>query len=289
MSRATALSVPRARPGTTLVGDCTAIRHLARSDVYDVYDAWCAHRGCRVAVKLLRPDRQDDRRARAALVREGRRLARLSHPHLARVYAVSAGSPPAVVLETLGGATLAALIDGEPRRASAANLAVLGLQLCSALTYLHGQDLLHLDLKPSNVVVDSGRARLIDLGAARAPGPASAGSGTWCYCAPEQAAGGDLTAATDVWGAGIVLWEAATGALAYGDDPRDEDEEHPQLARRVDLVGTLRRLPRPLAAVIDAALTLEPAGRPPLRELARVCEAVAGLPPRERRLGRRLR
>lgn len=280
------VTVPRLRPGAALTPDCAVIRHLARSNVYDVYDAWSPSRGCRVAVKVPRPDRADDRRAVAALLREGRLLRRLSHPHLARVYEVHE-TPAAVVLETLGGETLAALAASrQERRLSARELAILGLHLCSAVGYLHGQGLLHLDLKPANVVADAGRARVIDLGAARAPGRAPAGLGTWCYHAPEQATGGELTAAADVWGIAIVLWEVATGELAYGADERDDDQDHPQLQRRVDPVRSARRLPAALADAIDAALDPDPAGRPALHELARACELVAGLPPRERRLGR---
>lgn len=283
---AAAPRVPKLRPGTRLTGDAVAIRHLARSNVYDVYDAWSARRGCRVAVKVLRPDRAGDRRAAAALLREGRRLKALAHPHLARAYEVDRATP-ALVLETLGGATLAALAADDGPRIAASDLAVLGLHLCSAVGFLHAEGLLHLDLKPANVVADAGRARVIDLGSARPPGRAPAGVGTWCYMSPEQARGGELTAAADVWGIAITLWEVATGELAYGADARDDDHDHPQLARRVDPVRTWRRLPTGLAQAIDAALDPDPAARPQLHELARACELAAGLPPRERRLGRR--
>ncbi|CAM5718325.1 serine/threonine-protein kinase [Streptomyces hirsutus] len=63
---------------------------------------------------------------------------------------------PLVVLETLTGETLSHLLHRLRRWLSAADVALLGVQLCSAIHYLHGQGLLHLDLKPSNVVVDCG-------------------------------------------------------------------------------------------------------------------------------------
>lgn len=282
------VKVPRLRPGTRLTDDAVVIRHVARSNVSDVYDAWSAQRGCRVALKVLRPDREGDRRARAALLREGRRLGQLSHPHLARIYEVDRDRG-ALILETLGGATLAALAADPGPRIQTASLGVLGVQLCSAIHYLHARGLLHLDLKPANVVADGGRARVIDLGAARPPGPAPAGVGTWCYQSPEQARGGELTVAADVWGVAIILWELATGALAYGADPADDDHDNPQLARRVEPIGRHRRLPAELAQAIDAGLDPDPAARPKLHELARACELAAGLPPRERRLGRRPR
>jgi serine/threonine protein kinase len=238
-------------------------RRLARSDVLDVHEAWSHERGCSVVVKTLRPDRRGDAAAARALRREGRLLRRLDHPHLVRAYDVLADPVDAVVLETLGGETLAHLVRRRRRRLSAPELAFLGQHLCSVVGYLHGQGWLHLDLKPSNVVADGGRAKVIDLSIARRPGRARAGVGTWCYLAPEQATGGDVAAPADVWGIGVALFEAATGERAFDDD----EHEFPQLHRRADPVRSLRRLPPALAGAIDACLEPDPAARPSVPEL----------------------
>jgi serine/threonine protein kinase len=273
------------RPGRELAPGYEVIEHLARSNVLDVYDAWSYERDARVAVKTLRPDRQRDRRAVAALLREGRILKRLTHPHVVRAYEVLREPRPAVVLETLTGETLAHMVNRRRRRLSAAELGLLGVHVCSALGYLHGQRLLHLDLKPSNIVADQGRAKLIDMSVARAPGRAPAHVGTWCYMAPEQARGGRLTEAADVWGAGGVLFEAATGDCTF-DDGSDE-HEYPQLVRAAAPVRSLRRgLLAGLAEAIDACLEPDPAARPTLTQLAAACEDAAGLPAAERRVGR---
>jgi serine/threonine protein kinase len=246
--------------------------HLARSNDLDVYDAWSEPRAVRVVAKTLRPDRRDEARKARALLREGRLLVRLSHPHLVRAYEVHDEGTPVVVLETLGGQTLAHLVATARRPLGAAELRHLGRHLGSALHYLHGHDVLHLDLKPSNVVAEAGRAKLIDLSVARAPGRMPAGRGTWCSMAPEQARGGRVGPAADVWGLGIVLVEAATGTNPFVE--LGERVEYPQLEARVPSLRSQRpRLDPGLAAVVDACLQPDPAARPALGE---VLERLAG-------------
>ena len=268
--------------GRELAPGYAVIAHLARSNVLDVYDAWSHERSCRCIVKVLRPDRRGEATATRALLREGRLLERLSHPHLVRGYETLRSPLPAVVMETLRGETVAHLVDRRARRLSAAELGHLGVHLCSAIAYLHREGILHLDLKPSNVIAESGRAKIIDLSLARPPGRMKPGSGTWCYMAPEQALGAELAPPTDVWGVGGVLYEAATG-LAPFDQDDDADHEFPSLVRPAHRVGRDRRLPPGLAGAIDAALAAEPAERPSVAALGAACELAAGLPVAERR------
>ena len=179
---------------------------------------------------------------------------------------------PLVVLETLSGETLDHLIHRRERGLPAGEIAILGLQLCSAVRYLHRAGLLHLDLKPENVIVDQGFVKLLDLSLARPPGPGPRGLGTPLYCAPEQARGGEFTAAADVWGIGAVLFEAATQRPPFGDE-EEQEETYPQLHGRAPAVRSLRpRLPRVLAAVVDGCLEPEPARRPGLDALITALE-----------------
>ncbi|MFJ9848139.1 protein kinase [Streptomyces sp. NPDC101150] len=121
---------------------------------------------------------------------------------------------------------------------------------------------------------------MLDLSIARPPGPAPPGLGTFCYLSPEQARGGMLTPAADVWGIGITLYEAATGDVPFDDggasdrsgaeSTAEATENHgfPQLDERAPPVKTRRRLPRRLTAAIDGCLAPDPATRPPLAQLA---------------------
>ncbi|MEU9076652.1 serine/threonine-protein kinase [Kitasatospora sp. NPDC048538] len=245
--------------GTPLAPGYPVLAHLCRTGWLDVYDAWSEERDCRCVVKVLRPDRRRDRRLRERLLQEGRWLTGFTHPHLVRGYGTGEHPQPYAVLETLTGETLAHLIDRRSRRPAATDLALLGLHLCSAMRYLHGQGLLHLDLKPSNIVIDCRHAKVLDLSIARPPGRGRPGIGTDGYLAPEQADGGLLTAAADVWGIGITLYEAATGDVPFA-GPAPDGPAPP--------VGRARRLPRPLAEAIDGCLRPDPADRPGLPELA---------------------
>ncbi|MFF4352865.1 serine/threonine-protein kinase [Streptomyces sp. NPDC001530] len=294
MSRATAPPPPPLVPGTKPAPGYEVLAHLARTGWLDLYDAWSEERDCRCVVKVVRPDRRHEERLCERLLREGRWLQSFTHPHLVRAYETFASPEPLVVLETLTGETLSHLIHRLRRRPAAEDVALLGVHLCSAMHYLHGQGLLHLDLKPSNVVVDCGHAKVLDLSVARPPGIAPAGIGTFCYLAPEQARGGPLTAATDVWGIGITLYEIAAGDLPFdcgetvdetgaeagdeagaetGDDTTGRDDWYPQLEERAPPIGSRRRLPRDLAMAIDGCLRPDPAARPTLAELATAFDA----------------
>ncbi len=228
------------------------IEHLSRTNRFDTYEVWSEDRACSCVAKVVRADRNGDAKARRALIREGERLLGLVHPHIVRGYELITQPDVALVMETLDGETVAHLVDRSPGGLPAEEVAWLGLHLASALRYLHARELLHLDVKSANVVADGGRAKLIDLSLARPPGRYEPGVGTWCYLSPEQEAGEAVGPPADVWGLGMVLYEAATG---------DAVEGRPPSARG--------RAADALAAVIDACLEPVPAARPPLDEVMR--------------------
>lgn len=249
--------------GREIVPSVEVVAHLARSRRQDVYDAWDHERACRVAVKVLRPDRRGEARMTRDLLREGRLLRRLDHPHLVRAFSVHREPLAAVVLETLGGETLDHLIETTDEPLAAADLRVVARQLAAAIHHLHRHGVLHLDLKPANVIADRGRATVIDLSHARRPGHVRPGHGTWCYAAPEQARGGRVDPATDVWGVAIVLHALATGTHALVDRADTLDVDEPQLHGPLPSIREQRPdLPDDLVGLIDAGLACDPAERP---------------------------
>jgi serine/threonine protein kinase len=206
-------------------------------------------------------------------------LRRFTHPHIVRAYEVLKEPQPTVILETLTGATLAYLIDTRARPLAISEIVHLGRHLCSALHYLHRHDVLHLDLKPSNIVSESQRAKIIDLSIARSPGQGREGEGTTQYMAPEQVTGDYLSPATDVWGIGAVLWEAATGEEPFNADDEDDDEpSYEQLERRIVPIRSYRDVPAAFANLVERCLEPDPAGRPTIGEIATALNGMAVTP-----------
>jgi serine/threonine protein kinase len=238
-----------------------------------VYEVFSDERLCSCIVKVVRPDRTHVERVRVRLRHEGDTLRRLAHPHLVRCWEVLTEPQLAVVLETIPGTTLEEAVEERERRLPAEDLAHLGRHLCSVLHYLHANGVLHLDIRPANVMADAGVLKLIDLSLAGTPGPARRGRGTRDYMAPEQARGGIIGTASDVWGVGATLYEAATGRAPFA--PVDDEEAavraadgYLQLQRgALPLRHWGRRLPRPLGALIEACLSPDPQARPTVSEL----------------------
>lgn len=251
----------------------TLLSHGRRIDTYDVYSE---ERDCRCVVKILRVDRRDEQRVRDALILEGTLLRDLTHPHLVRGYEVHTVPVPAMVLETLTGATLAALIDDGPL--GVADSAQLGLHLVSALSYLHRQGWLHLDVKPSNIVVESSKATLIDLSLVGRPGKGRPGAGTRGYLAPEQAKGENLSAASDVWGLGVTLVESLTGEMPYGDEATWDSKRRIRFIHRraPERLEQIPALPTGYDTTLRACLEPNPADRPTLEDVRALLTDLVG-------------
>lgn len=253
------------------------VQLLAHGKRLDTWDAFDEDRETRCVVKVLRADRRHEERVRAAVLQEGEIVTTLSHPHLVRGFGVFE-EPPSLVLETLRGATLAKVVedhapaDGTPGGLGLADVAELGMQLTSVLGYLHRHDWLHLDLKPANVVVEHGKAVLIDLSLAGRPGEGRPGAGTRGYLAPEQARGRGLSPATDVWGLGVTLVECLIGDLPYGDEATwDTRRRLPVVHRRMPTAPEgMEHVPEAVRDLLAACLQLDPAARPRLTDVRAV-------------------
>ena len=199
--------------------------------------------GRKVAIKTLAGRYADDAQLQARFMGEARALARVSHPHIVRIYNLGpAGEPPHFVMEYLEGAPLT--------RAAAAltfhQRAELMRKVVLAADFLHAQGIVHRDLKPANILVGPDlEPKLLDFGLALDMEAHARLSrigevaGTPEYLSPEQASGGNLDARSDVFSLGAILYELLTGAAPFrgdntGDLLRRIREEEPALPRRRD-------------------------------------------------------
>jgi serine/threonine protein kinase len=244
------------------------VEHISRGNSLDVYDVWSVERDCRCVAKVPRPDKLNEVKTRRRLSTEGWLLQQLRHPHIVTCYDILDDPHPAVILETLQGHTLAYVLDEMTETLILEETAWLGVQLCSAIGYLHTQGWLHLDIKPANIVSEFGQTKVIDLSVARRPGKGLSGIGTREHMAPEQARGGELTTATDVYGIASVLYECLAGRVPFEDHLGENGEEYfPQLELSAPSLGLHYDGPPDVVTLIDRALSDEPSNRPTLTEL----------------------
>lgn len=235
---------------------------------YEVFAAWDRLLFCKVAVKVVRPDRLDSERSLSRVELEAAIAARLTHPNLVRFLRWNPGLPrPYLVFEYIGAQTVADHLE-DVGPVSVPETCLLGIRMLSALHYLHGVSVLHLDVKPSNVTMGD-PPRLLDLSVARfAPGPLRLRDpiGTAQYMAPEQCTPSHVSAVTDFWGLGATLYEALTGSapFASGDpDASDPAARYPQLVERPTPPRELmRELPRTLDEIVMRCLARDPRERP---------------------------
>jgi eukaryotic-like serine/threonine-protein kinase len=219
-----------------------------------------------VTVKLPRPA-QVGSRAREALAREASRVHGLVHPGVQRLLDVRLDGPrPFLVFEYAEGPTLGQVLDQEGHLSPADTLR-LGMQIGSVLHYLHGQGCVHLDLKPENLVVRSGRIILLDFDLSRGTGEGGGHRtprGTPSYMAPEQVRCEAASPSMDLFALGATLFKAVSGQLAFpGVDPDAGPGGFPQLtAGPVPLTSLGFEVPEDLAAAIETLLARDPDDRP---------------------------
>jgi serine/threonine protein kinase len=263
----------------------TAIKLLGGGYRYEAYLGWDDHLRSLVVIKMVRPGLVEHPRTLEGLRSEAEMLARLNHPVLLRSFGADLEGPrPHVVLEHLEGPRLSTLLRRYGPLAPE-QLVPLALQLCAAVHYMAGEGVVHLDVKPSNIIM-GGPPRLIDLSVALTIEECRdlrSAVGTDAYMSPEQCLPGEgpgIGPAADVWGVGVTLYRALVGERPFSDgdpDSREPAERWPQLVEDArELTGLAPAIAEPIAACI----AYDPADRPAPGEVADALELVLDRLPR---------
>ncbi|CAN5314168.1 hypothetical protein BH09MYX1_BH09MYX1_15490 [soil metagenome] len=210
------------------------LEEIGHGGMATVYRAKDPRLGREVAVKVIHPHLRDSTEVAARFVTEAQAVAKLRHPNIVEVFDVSDEDDREqyLVVELLRGHTLRALLKERgpfPPEVAAA----LGIELLDALAHAHGEGIVHRDVKPENVLIEVGegdgdsalKVKLADFGIAKLldeKGVTSTGQvlGSPAHMAPEQIEGGAIDARSDVFGLGVLLYEAMVGHLPFeGNNP----------------------------------------------------------------------
>lgn len=281
--------------GDPITEELTAVRLLGGGSSYEAYVAFDEHTYGPVVVKVLRPHKVADPSSLRGLRREVDTLSMVNHPVVARgLRAVVDGDRPHVVLEAIDGPRLSTLLRKHGPLPEHQYLP-LGLEIASALHYFRRVGLVHLDIKPSNVIMGA-PVRLIDLSVARRVEDARGLTypiGTDAYMSPEQCdppRSGRPDFASDVWGLGATLFEAIAGYRPFDDGDAGSATPSDRFPQLTELCYELpATVPADVAKLVLACLEPDPDARPRPSELAEGLKPALERLPRARLSGWKVR
>lgn len=249
--------------GKTL-GQYEIIEEIGRGGMATVYSARQKSMNRTVAVKVLPPHLLHDPNFYERFEREVDVIAHLEHPHILPIYDYGqSDGVPFIAMRYLGGGSLEQFI-----RRGTSNLDDLERplrQICQALDYAHKEGVIHRDIKPGNIMLDTdGNAYLSDFGIARVLGSELTGSmivGTPAYMSPEQANGLPIDGRADIYALGVVLFELITGREPYqAETPMAVLIKH--ISEPMPSISQFREnVPKPVQDVVAKATLKDPDDR----------------------------
>ncbi|HYC93873.1 MAG TPA: protein kinase [Thermoanaerobaculia bacterium] len=226
--------------GTLIGGHIRILDALGQGGMGEVYVGRDERLDRRVAVKAVRADRERSGRSRERVLREARALSALDHPNICRLYEyIEAPEGDFLILELIEGVTLTRAVERGMSRTRKLRIAA---DVLAALIAAHRKGIVHRDLKPDNVMITpDGGVKVLDFGIARLEEEEEEEqphfAGTPRYMSPEQAAGGDVTTASDLYSFGLLLQMLLTESAP---------ENVPLTGERRDMTALVNRLRAPV-------------------------------------------
>ncbi len=248
------------------VGDCRIIGPLGKGGMAQVYRAVHEELQREVAIKELSPGDAKNKESLSRFKREAMALAGFHHQHIVTLFdLVEKNDGLYMVMELVDGPNLAELIKEAPLPADA--VCVIGLQLAAALEHAHFHRVVHRDLKPGNVMLNSwGEVKLMDFGIAQQEDlsrltKTGMAVGTPAYMSPEQVTGGAVDARSDIYSLGVMLYEALSGKRPFTGANPAEVFARITTGTHQSLDKAAKKAPRHLVAIIEKAFARFPQDR----------------------------
>lgn len=239
-----------------------------------VYRAVDTETGSEVAIKLFEPAASDDEEAKRQFDHEVKIFALLdTHPNIVSYYGGSTREDCRyIVMELATGSTLAHLLNSRGGKLPVEEALSYFSQVLKALSHVHGKGVIHRDIKPQNVrILDNGLVKLVDFGIATLPGleeqAATEAKGTVNYISPEQAMGRKTDARSDLYSAGVMLYEMLTGELPFTSDKARAEDRTDEIIRKHLKEAPVRptshnpNIPTAVEQIVRRALNKNPANR----------------------------
>ncbi len=259
------------------------VERIGRGALGEVYRAWDTRLDREVALKLLPADGSSGDGAASAIIHEGRLLARVRHPNVVTIHgAEQIADQIGLWMEFVRGHTLEQILD-QRKVVSAAEAVGIGLELCRAVSAVHGAGLLHRDIKGHNVMrADDGRIVLMDFGTGRElqDDATSDLAGTPLYLAPEVLQGQRATVRSDIYSLGVLLYHLVAGSYPVQARTVREVRTAHERGERTAVQTARRDMPPKLARVIERAIDALPDRR--YESAAALGADLAALRPRPR-------
>jgi serine/threonine protein kinase len=275
-------------PSPRVAGRYRLVEKLGSGGMSVVWRGYDETLGRSVAVKVLSPRLADDQIFRDRLRQEALAAARLSHPHITGIFDFGESplnehlTVPYVVMELNDGESVSARLTRQgplPWREAV----TIATEVASALSTAHARGVVHRDVTPANVMLTAAGAKVVDFGISAIVGSRDAapdGSllGTPAYLAPERLAGGQVSAATDVYALGLLLYRLMTGRLPW---PAETTAEalRAHLYADPDPLPPQPEMPDEVAALCRRCLAKTPTDRPDAASVARELAATVGIQP----------